>query len=321
MRNLVGMRALALALALALACLLVLVTTASAEARRIVSIGGAVTEIAFALGAGDEIVAVDTTSLWPPEADDLPDIGYMRRLSAEPILAVAPDLVLASAGSGPLAVLEQLASAGMAVETIPDEPSIEGIYRKVEAVGRALGRAAEGEKLKAEIAAAFADAARAVTAVAPAPRVLFILRMGRGAPQAAGHDTAADAIIRLAGGTNAVTGYAGYRPLNPEAAIAAAPDLILTMTRTADALGGAETLLARPEIRLTPAGAAGRLVALDGLLLLGFGPRTPEAVRELAGSLAAIAGSKPLGDAGSKPLGDAKAKPLGDAKAKPLGDG
>jgi iron complex transport system substrate-binding protein len=282
--------------ALALACLLVLFAAASAEARRIVSIGGAVTEIAFALGAGDEIVAVDTTSLWPPEADDLPDIGYMRRLSAEPILALVPDLVLASAGSGPRPVLEQLASAGIAVAMIPDEPSIEGIYGKVEAVARALGREAEGKRLKAEIAAAFADAAQAVTAVAPAPRVLFVIGMGRGAPQAAGHDTAADAIIRLAGGTNAVTGYAGYRPLNPEAAIAAAPDLILTMTQTVEALGGSETLLARPEIGLTPAGAAGRLVALDGLLLLGFGPRTPEAVRELAGSLARIADAKPLGD-------------------------
>jgi len=308
-------RALALA-----SCVVVLLTAASAEARRIVSIGGAVTEIAFALGAGDEIVAVDTTSLWPPEADALPDIGYMRRLSAEPILALAPDLVLASAGSGPLAVLEQLASAGIAVETIPDEPSIEGIYGKVEAVARALGREAEGDELKAEIAAAFADAARAVTAVAPAPRVLFIISMGRGAPQAAGHDTAADAIIRLAGGTNAVASYAGYRPLNPEAAIAAAPDLILTMTQTVEALGGPETLLARPEIGLTPAGAAGRLVALDGLLLLGFGPRTPEAARELAGSLATIAGAKPLGDAGAKPLGDAGVMPLGDAEAKPLGD-
>lgn len=285
-------------------CVVVLLTAASADARRIVSIGGAVTEIAFALGAGDEIVAVDTTSLWPPEADDLPDIGYMRRLSAEPILALDADLVLASARSGPLAVLEQLASAGMAVETIPDEPSIEGIDRKVEAVGRALGREAAGEKLKAEIAAAFADAARAVTAVAPAPRVLFIISMGRGAPQAAGQDTAADAIIRLAGGTNAVTGYAGYRPLNPEAAIAAAPDLILTMTQTVEALGGAETLLARPEIGPTPAGAAGRLVDLDGPLLLGFGPRTPEAVRELAGSLAVIAGAKPMGDAEAKPMGD-----------------
>ncbi len=290
MRVLGGMRALVLA------CLLILSTAAAADARRIVSIGGAVTEIAFALGAADEIVAVDATSLWPPEARDLPNVGYMRRLSAEPILALSPDLVLASAGSGPGPVLEQLEAAGIAVETIPDEPSIAGIYGKVEAVARALGREAEGERLQAEIAAAFAAAERAVAAVEPSPRVLFIISMGRGAPQAAGHDTAADAIIRLAGGTNAVTGYAGYRPLNPEAAIAAAPDLILAMTQTVEALGGSATLLARPEIRLTPAGEAGRLIALDGLLLLGFGPRTPQAVRELADSLARIAETKPMGD-------------------------
>ena len=282
--------------ALVLAGLLILATATVADARRLVSIGGAVTEIAFALGAADEIVAVDATSLWPPEARDLPNVGYMRRLSAEPILALTPDLVLASAGSGPGPVLEQLEAAGIAVETIPDEPSIAGIYGKVEAVARALGRETEGERLKAEIGAAFAAVERAVAAVESRPRVLFIISMGRGAPQAAGHDIAADAIVRLAGGTNAVTGYAGYRPLNPEAAIAAAPDLILTMTQTVEALGGPETLLARPEIRLTPAGEAGRLVALDGLLLLGFGPRTPQAVRELAGSLARIAETKPMGD-------------------------
>lgn len=275
--------------ALALACLFALLDLASAEARRIVSIGGAVTEIAFALDAGEEIVAVDATSLWPPEVAALPNVGYMRRLSAEPILALGPDLVLASAGSGPLAVLDQLAAAGIAVEIIPDEPSIAGIYSKVEAVARALDREAAGKQLEAEIAAAFVAAQRAVAAVEPTPRVLFVISMGRGAPQAAGHDTAADAIIHLAGGKNAITDFAGYRPLNPEAALAAAPDLILAMAQTVEALGGPEALLARPELRLTPAGAAGRLVALDGLLLLGFGPRTPEAVLELASSLARIA--------------------------------
>lgn len=290
--------------AFALVCLLLVVGSLPAEAltsepRRVVSIGGAITEIVFALGAGPEdpgprgagheVVAVDSTSRWPAAVESLPDIGYLRRLSAEPIIAMAPDLVLASADSGPEAVLDQLRAAGLNLIIIPDDPSIEGIYAKVEAVARALDREPAGATLIAEIEDGFRAARRAVPAYGVPPRVLFVMTAGRGAVQAAGAATAADAIIRLAGGSNAIDGYAGYKPLAPEAAIAAAPDVVLTMQQTLDALGGADALRARPELALTPAGRAGRVLALDGLLLLGFGPRTPAAVAELAAGLKAIA--------------------------------
>ena len=92
--------------------------------------------------------------------------------------------------------------------------------------------------------------------------MLFLLSMSGGAPQAAGRDTAADGIIRLAGGINAVDGYAGYRPLTPEAVIASRADFILVTRQTVEALGGIDKVLDQPALRQTPAGRAGKRPAV-----------------------------------------------------------
>ena len=66
------------------------------EMGRIIAIGGSITEIIYALGAEDKLVAVDSTSMYPASAlERHPDVGYMRALSAEPVLSVAPDVILA----------------------------------------------------------------------------------------------------------------------------------------------------------------------------------------------------------------------------------
>ena len=70
-------------------------------ASRVVSIGGAVTEIVYALGEEARLVARDTTSNYPPEATALPDVGYIRRLSPEGVMSVRPDLILSEEGAGP----------------------------------------------------------------------------------------------------------------------------------------------------------------------------------------------------------------------------
>jgi iron complex transport system substrate-binding protein len=109
--------------------------------------------------------------------------------------------------------------------------------------------------------------------------------MGGGAPQAAGRDTAADGIIRLAGGINAIDGYSGYRPLTPESVIASRADFVLVTRQTVEAMGGIEAVLDQPALRRTPAGRNGKVLQFDTLLLLGFGPRTPQAATELAAAL------------------------------------
>ncbi len=269
-----------------LATLTLLVPSARADQERIVAIGGSVTEIVYALGAEDRLVAVDSTSLYPKVATELPDVGYMRRLSAEPILALEPDRILAIADAGPEPVLDQLREAGVEITVIDDEPSPEGIVGKIEDVAKVLGLVDQGEILAGQVAADFDALAAEVDAVAVPPRVMFVLNTGRGAPMVGGAGTSADAIIRLAGAENAVIGLEGYKPLSPEAAIQAAPDVILAMHRSVEVSGGKEALLALPDIALTPAGKNQALISMEGLFLLGFGPRTPEAVRMLAAALA-----------------------------------
>ncbi|MEX0922421.1 MAG: ABC transporter substrate-binding protein [Rhodovibrionaceae bacterium] len=270
---------------LALLLALALPGRAEAEAERIASIGGSVTEIVYALGQQERIVAVDATSLYPPAARSHPDVGYLRALSAEPILATAPDLILTEADAGPPQVLEQLRQSGIAVIAVPDESSLAGVAGKVRAVAAALGSVAAGESLIAEIERQAGELAAQIATAPTRPRVLFLLSAGRGAPLAAGRGTSAEAIIELAGGENAISGFEGYKPLSPESAIAAAPEVVLTTTRTLEGLGGAQALLSLPALAATPAARDGRLLALDGLLLLGFGPRTPEAMRALATAL------------------------------------
>lgn len=256
---------------------------AHGDGERIVSVGGAVTEIVYALGMSHRIVAVDSTSRFPEEADSKPDVGYMRRLAAEPILAMGPSLLLAVADAGPPAVLDQLREAGLRVVLIPDEPSPRGVLDKIEKVGAALECADAARALVAALGTKFAALKRAVAALPSRPRVLFLLSVGQGgAPLASGRNTAAAGIVELAGGVNAVDAYEGYKPLSPEAAVAAAPDIILVTRRSLDLLGGVDGLVGIPEIGLTPAGKARRVVAMDGLLLLGFGPRTATAVERLA---------------------------------------
>jgi iron complex transport system substrate-binding protein len=256
------------------------VSVPAPAAERVVALGGDVTEIVYALGAGDRLVAVDATA-----AADLPDLGYFRRLAAEPIVALEPDLVLASAASGPPVVLEQLRAAQVPVTIVPDDAGVAGVVAKIQAVGLALEREAAADALAAEVEREVARARERVAEAAHRPRVLFVLNVGRGAPLAGGEGTSAAAIIDLAGGRNAVGGFAGYKPLSQEAAIAAAPEVVLVPDHTAEAAGGPAALLDRPELRHTPAAAADRVVVMDGLLLLGFGPRLGEAVDELARAL------------------------------------
>lgn len=251
----------------------------------VVSVGGAITEIVYALGAGNRLIAVDSTSRYPPQAQEHPNVGYMRQLSAEAIMALEPGLVLAEADAGPPAALDQLRAVGVPLVVVPDHPSPGGVLEKVAAVAQALGLESRGRDLSTRLRQEFEDLGQRMAAVNDRPSVLFLLSIGRGAPLAGGRGTSADGIIALAGGRNAAALLHGYKPLSPEAAAGAAPEVVLVTERTLRLLGGAAALLERPEIAVTPAGRSARLVAMDGLLLLGFGPRTPEAIRRLAAAL------------------------------------
>lgn len=249
---------------------------------RVVALGGPVTETVYALGAGDLLVGTDSSSVYPAAATRLPQVGYQRTLAAEGVLSLKPTLVIASDEAGPPAALEGLRAAGVEITLVPSEHSVPGAQAKVRAIARVLNRAAEGEKLAAVIADQAREAAGIIAAAPARPKVLFLYARGASTLNVSGHGTAADAMISLAGAQNAVTGYEGYKPLTAEAAVAAAPDYILMMSRGVDSVGGKDAVLSQGGLALTPAGQKKQVVALDDLLLLGFGPRTGEALTELA---------------------------------------
>lgn len=248
---------------------------------RILALGGAVTETAYALGAGASLVGSDLTSRYPATAARLPKVGYLRALGAEGLLSLRPDLVLASADAGPPAVLRQVEAARVEVVSLAEAHSAEAALERVRRIGATLGRSSEAGQVADAMEADLAQVATDLRAVADRPRVLFLLSVGRGAPMAAGAGTAADAMLRLAGARNAVEDFNGYRPLSAEALLLAAPDVVLTTTQTLDGVGGAGGL--RDAVPGLDAGTP--VAAFDSLYLLGFGPRLAQALHDLAAAL------------------------------------
>jgi len=252
---------------------------------RVVSLGGDVTEIVFALGEGSRIVCVDETSRYPRAATALPQVGYVRNLAAEGILSCRPDLVIAAADAGPSAVLSQLRDAGVPVVSVSGKYSFEGALTKIDDVAAALGIAKRGSDLRTKLEAEMKAVDAALVKISDRPKALFLLAQGPAGAQAGGDDTAAQSILAMAKATNAGKGFHGYKPLTGEAAAALAPDVIVVADFSAAAMGGVAAMRARPEIALTPAGKSGRVIVVDTMLMLGFGPRTPEAVATLAQAL------------------------------------
>ncbi|MDD0815480.1 ABC transporter substrate-binding protein [Curvibacter sp. HBC28] len=255
---------------------------ALAAPARLVTLGGALTEVVYALGAQDQLVGSDTTSTYPEAAQRTAKVGYVRQLSAEGLLSLRPEVVLGTSEAGPQAVLDQVRQAGVRVALVPVSHQWREVQSKVELVGQVTGRVAAARALGQALEAQWAQLGAKVAGRRgqPAPRALFVLAHA-GAPQVAGRGTAADAVLAYAGAVNAMTGFEGYRPLNAEALAAAAPEVLVTTHQGLEAQGGAERFWQRPEWALTPAFARRRLVTLEASHLLGFGPRLPGAVLAL----------------------------------------
>lgn len=264
------------------AVLLFTVTTLSAEpAKRIVSVGGAVTEIIFALGEGDRVIGNDTTSIFPEQAASLPKVGYQRALSAEGVLSLNPDLIFLSEEAGPPAVIKQLETAGMNIIKIDTRRSVDDVKTAIKTIAAALDQEDKADKVIAKINQDTLRLQNSKQRGRQPQKVLFVLSHGGGAPMVAGSGTSADSIIKLSGGVNVVTDYEGYKPLTPEAAVALNPDVILTTTQGLEQVGGKQKFLAKPGLSLTPAARLNNVIAMDALIMLGFGPRIVEAAIQL----------------------------------------
>jgi iron complex transport system substrate-binding protein len=255
------------------------------DALRLVTLGGSVTEIAVALGASDRLIARDSTSNWPESVLALPDVGYIRALSPENVLALDPGLIVAEGDAGPPETVDVLKAAGIPIVLVPEATDPQGVIAKIEAVAGALGLPKEGKALAEKTSAGLQAAEARAASVAQPKRVLFILSLQGGRVMAAGAGTEAEGIIRLAGAINAATGFQGYKPMTDEAVLAARPDAILMMDREGDLAIGDSDVMAQPALAEMPAAKSGSVIRMDGMLLLGFGPRTPEAAQALHAAL------------------------------------
>ena len=265
---------------------------AAESAGLLVTLGGDVTEIVFALGEGPRVAGSDRGSLYPPQVHALPRLDYHRQMSAEGILSLEPEMVLLTAEAGPPTAIEQLRSAGVKVVTVPAEASVDGAEAKIRAVAEALDATEEGDALIAAMRADLAAARDRVAREEERPAVLFVYaRAGQGAAMVAGENSPAETMIELSGGRNAASGFEGFKPLTPEAMLEFNPDVVLMLDKGFEAIGGEEGLMGLPGMAETTAGREGRFVALPDDLLLSFGPRLAEAVARLSDALHPAAGA------------------------------
>ncbi|MGL4996718.1 MAG: heme/hemin ABC transporter substrate-binding protein [Deefgea sp.] len=257
-------------------CLSAFTAVAIAAEMRVVSLGGPLTEIVYALNAGNRLVAVDQSSVYPAAANQLPKVGYYRQFSVEGVLSAKPDLILASDQAGPPEALEQLRRMGRRVVILPSGSTMPDLEKRIYGVAAALGLRDDGRKMVTDLQKQVA----ALSQKSNQTRALMLMSR-TGAPEGAGKNTSADSMMNLAGMSNVLAKQQGYKPLSQESLAALRPDVIITTTRSVESLGGIDKLLASPGLSQSPAAKQKRILVMDDLLLLGFGPRLPEALTEL----------------------------------------
>lgn len=253
------------------------VQEAEIQQDRIISLNGSITEILAALDYNTQIVGVDVTSSYPESIKNVAkDLGHVNKVSIESIMELKPTLVLGLENEVSEDLKKQLADAGVNVQLITLKHSIEGSKEMIQEVAKAV-KNENYTKLLTTIDTEIKD----VTVLENKPKVLFIYARGAGMLMVAGTGTPIDEMIKLAGGQNAITEFSDYKPLTPESLLANNPDYILLFDTGLQSVGGIDGVLKIDGIAQTNAGKNKKIIAMDGQLLSGFGPRVGKGVKEL----------------------------------------
>lgn len=253
------------------------------HAQRIVSVSKQYTEILYALGAADDLVAVDVSSTYPPEVKKLPTVGYHRALSVEGMLAARPTLILSGGpeNMGPESVVEQLKSLKIPMQYWEVPGDLDGAKELIRDMGKAFHKEARADSLVATLDADMAHALDPARAPADTPSVaiihygqamnLYFLISSR---------SLAGQMVRWAGGRMAVndTGSFGTRMTSPEVLAKANPDVILLTDFGYDRLAGRNDILALPGVAATKAARSGRIFRIEEHDIIYYGPRTGQNV-------------------------------------------
>ncbi len=267
--------------------------SANADTKRIVAIDDSLTEIIFALGAGDQLVGRNFCSRYPAEALKLPSIGYMGALSVEGILSLRPNLIIAIKYARSQRVLQHLKEAGMHVEIIYNDLTVEGVKAKIRQVAKILNKTQQGEELVNQLQISVDRAivkAKLAKQQHGEVRALFVDGM-RHNIVVAGRENRANAMLKLSQINNiAAPNFKGYKILTPEAMIQYNPQFIIMMPGAFGEAGGRDAILSSTAISMTEAGKKQQLV-LMGTGFTTFGPRLGKTIEDLVNAIYTVKSS------------------------------
>jgi len=252
--------------------------SASAQAdlhhnEKLITAGGTITEIVFALGAGDRVIAVDQSSQFPDEVKERPMVGYYRELAAEGVLSFAPDKVLAIEGVGRKEVVKQIESTGVEVVIYKKPTDIDGLITLIQQLGGDLDKNTEAQALIAKFTASLPEVSTGNTA-----KAVFLLSASERGLIAAGTETVPQLIFNYAGVENIAAQHKGFKGINSEALALQQPDFLVAPEHVVMGAGGKEKFCQSPTLSLLEAARDCRLLIMDSLKSLGMTPRLAEAI-------------------------------------------
>lgn len=254
--------------------------TVPKRVQRVVSLAPSATEILFAIGAGAQVVGVDAFSNYPEAATKAAKVGDYAKISLESVVALKPDVVLASSLHGQM--LGQMEQLGLKVLFV--EPrDMEGVYKDIELVGRVTGHEAEAARVVSEMKAKLASVSAKLAGLTPQERPVVYYEVWSDPLMSAGPRTYTHEVIQLAGGHNlAHDAEVDYPILASELIVARNPAVIVWPTfHGAEELTPAK-LAERAGWASISAVKTGRVHPIDADIMSRGGPRLADAVVEMA---------------------------------------
>ncbi len=247
--------------------------------QRIVSLAPSNTEILFALGLGEKVVGVTECCNYPPEALDKEKVGGFSTPDIEKIIALQPDLILASSIHAK-EVIPALEERGLTVFALAPE-NLDEVLKDIEVVGKITGK----EEETSELVAQMENRIKAITDITrdleERPRVFYIT--WHDPLWSVGSETHHQELIEKAGGVNIFQDITGYKTVNLETVIARDPEVIIACTGHGEAKGKPfEWAMEEPRLGVTEARKNNRIYQIDADLVSRTGPRIIEALEQFA---------------------------------------
>jgi iron complex transport system substrate-binding protein len=250
-----------------------------ASIERFISLAPNLTEIAYAIGAGDRLVGNTTYCDYPEQAKSVQKVGDTLQPNIERILALRPQLILISTSSQLEAFAGQLQQHSIPVY-VTDPHDLEGVFRSIQNLGQLLGRQEQAEQLVDELRSRTAAVENAVKDRKPV-RVFY--QLSAEPLYTAGRDAFVTDLIRRAGGLSVTAGVPEAWPrYSEESAVAAKPDAVVLPT--GGSMGAANADVASG-LKNSPAVLNSRVFKINGDFLVRPGPRAVDGLEAIARAL------------------------------------